>query len=87
MLGRQIEIYTAEPLVGFCHFEIIAKLKRYKSQGSDQIPAQLIQASCEILRSKFHKLITLILHKEKLPDQWKESIIVSVHKKGDKTDY
>jgi hypothetical protein len=22
-----------------------------------------------------------------LPDQWKESIIVTVHKKGDKTDY
>ncbi|PNF40426.1 hypothetical protein B7P43_G18211, partial [Cryptotermes secundus] len=27
-----------------------------------------------------------IWHKEKLPDQWKESIIVPVHKKGDKTD-
>jgi hypothetical protein len=24
--------------------------------------------------------------KEELPDQWKESIIVPVHKKGDKTD-
>jgi hypothetical protein len=26
------------------------------------------------------------LNKKKLPDQWKESIIVPVHKKGDKTD-
>jgi hypothetical protein len=26
------------------------------------------------------------LDKEELPDQWKESIIVPVHKKGDKTD-
>jgi hypothetical protein len=25
-------------------------------------------------------------NKEELPDQWKESIIVPVHKKGDKTD-
>jgi hypothetical protein len=24
---------------------------------------------------------------EKLPDQWKESIILPVHKKGDRTDY
>jgi hypothetical protein len=32
-----------------------------------------------------HKLITSILNKEELPDQWKESI-VPVHKKGDKTD-
>jgi hypothetical protein len=26
------------------------------------------------------------MNKEKLPDQWKESLIVPVHKKGDKTD-
>jgi hypothetical protein len=33
-----------------------------------------------------HKLINSIWSKEELPDQWKESIIVPVHKKGDKTD-
>jgi hypothetical protein len=27
-----------------------------------------------------------VWNKEELPDQWKESIIVPVHKKGDKTD-
>jgi hypothetical protein len=31
-------------------------------------------------------LIKSIWNKEELPDQWKESIIVPVHKKGDKTD-
>ncbi|PNF23216.1 hypothetical protein B7P43_G02735 [Cryptotermes secundus] len=87
---RQTEIHTAEPLIPDpSPFEVesaIAKLKRYKSPGSDQIPAELIQAGGEILRSKIHNLITSIWHKEKLPDQWKESIIVPVHKKGDKTD-
>jgi hypothetical protein len=38
-----------------------------------------------ILHSKIHKLIKSICNKEELPDQWKESIIVPVHKKGDKT--
>jgi hypothetical protein len=27
------------------------------------------------------------IKKEELPDQWKESVVVPVHKKGDKTDY
>jgi hypothetical protein len=45
---RQIEIHTVESLVPdpSC-FEVeiaIAKLKRYKSPGSDQIPAEVIQA-------------------------------------------
>jgi hypothetical protein len=43
---RQIEINIAEPLVpDRSPFEVeiaIAKLKKYKSPGCDQIPAQLI---------------------------------------------
>jgi hypothetical protein len=44
-------------------------LKRFKSTGSDQIPAELIQAGGEILRYKIHKLIKFIWNKEELPDQ------------------
>jgi hypothetical protein len=61
---RQIEICTAEPLVpGPGHFEVeisIAKLKKYKSPGCDQIPAELYQAGGETLVSVNHKLITSI---------------------------
>jgi hypothetical protein len=63
----------------------IAKLKKYKSSGSDQILAELIQAEGETLLSAIHKLINSVWNKEELPDQRKESIIVPVHKKGDKT--
>jgi hypothetical protein len=35
--------------------------------------------------SVIHKLITSIWNKEELPDQWKESIIVPIHRTGDKT--
>jgi hypothetical protein len=50
---KQIEVHTAEPLVpGLSRLEeeiAIAKLKNYKSPGSDQIPAELIQVGGEIL--------------------------------------
>jgi hypothetical protein len=87
---RQIEIHTAEPFVPDpSPFEVeiaIAKSKRYKSPSSDQIPAELIPTGGETLRSKSNKLINSIQNREKLPEQWKESIIVPVQKKGDEAD-
>jgi hypothetical protein len=83
-------MHSAGPLVpGPSQLEVeiaIAKLKKYKSPVCDQIPAELIQARDETLVSVIHKLINSVWNKEELPDQQKESIIVSVHKKGDKTD-
>jgi hypothetical protein len=45
----------------------IAKLKKYKSPGSDQIPTELINS---------------VWNKEELPVQWMESVIVPIHRKG-----
>jgi hypothetical protein len=64
----------------------VGRLKSYKSPGVDQIPAELIQEGGETLHLEIHKLIKLIWNKEELPHQWKESIVVPIHKKGDKTD-
>jgi hypothetical protein len=64
----------------------VAKLKKYKSPDSDEIPAELIQAGGKMLLSVIRKLINSIWNKEELTDQWKESILVPVHKKGYKTD-
>jgi hypothetical protein len=86
---RQKDIQTAEPLVpepSLVKVEIaVGKLKSYKSLCTDQIPAELIKAGDETLCSEIHKLICSIWNKEELPHQWKESIIIPVHKKGDKT--
>jgi hypothetical protein len=59
-------MHTAEPFElqpSAAEVEVaIGKLKRCKSPGVDQIPAELIQAGGEILRSEIHKLIKLILN-------------------------
>jgi hypothetical protein len=63
---RHIEIHTAEPLVpdpSPCEVEIaIAKLKKFKSPGSDQIPAELIQAGGEKLYSETHNIFNSTLN-------------------------
>jgi len=86
----QAEIHTAEPLVpepNAAEFELaIDKLKSHKSPGIDQIPAELIKAGGRTICLKIHKLITSIWKEEKLPEEWKESIIVPIQKKGDKRD-
>jgi hypothetical protein len=64
----------------------IGKLKSYKSPGTDQIPAEFIKAGSETLYSEIHRLICCIWNKEELPQQWKESIIIPIYKKGNKTD-
>ena len=87
---RQAEIHTAEPLVpepSALEVELaIEKLKSHKSPGTDQIPAELIKAGGRTIRCAIHKLIIAIWNKEELPGEWKESIIVPIHNKGDKTD-
>ena len=87
---RLTEIHTAELLVPKPSvFEVemaIEKLKRYKSPGIDQIPAELIKAGSRKFYSKIHKLINPVRNEKELPDQWKKSVILPVYKKGDKTD-
>jgi len=87
---RQAEIHTVEPLVpepsAFDVELAIGKLKNYKSPGIDQISAELIKARGRTICCAIHNLIISIWNKEKLPEEWKESIIVPIYKKGDKTD-
>ena len=87
---RQAEIHTAEPLVSEpSAFEVemaFGKLQGHQSPGTDQIPAELIKAGDRTIRSEIHKLITSIWNKEELPEEWKESIIAPIYKKGYKTN-
>jgi len=46
----------------------------------------MIKAGDRTIRSEIHKLIISTWNKKKLPEKWKESIIVPTSKKGDKTN-
>ena len=78
-LGQR-EIHSAEPLVPQPSDSEVKlafdKLKSHKTPGIDQIPAELIKAGPRTICLEIHKLITSIWKKEKLPEEWKESIIV-----------
>jgi hypothetical protein len=58
---RQMYMHMAKPLVpesSLVKVKIaIEKLIRYKSSGTDQIPAELIKAGAETLCSEIHRLI------------------------------
>ena len=83
----EIQIQTAETLIPeptLLEVEIaIEKLEKYKSPGIDQIPAKLIQNGENSLLTEIYKLVLAIWKKEMLPEQWKESVIVSIYKKGE----
>ena len=82
---RQTEVHTEEPLVSelSASFEIkmvIEELKRYKSPGIDQIPAELIRAGGRKIHSEIHRLINPAWNKEELPEDWKQLITVPIYK-------
>ena len=61
-------------------------MKMYKASGTDQIPAELIKRGGEPLLHKIHSLVCMIWEREAIPHQCKESIIVPILKKEDKTE-
>jgi len=58
----------------------MSQITRYWSN-----PSNLIKAGGKTIRCEIHKLIISIWNKEELPKEWKESIIVPIYKKGNKT--
>jgi hypothetical protein len=63
------------------------KLRRYKPPGTDEYSAESIKAGGSTICCENHKVINSIWNKEELPEQWKESVIVAVYKKGDEANY
>ena len=60
--------------------------KKHKAPGVDHIPSEFTKAGEGKLHEEVHKLTVLIRNKEDMPQKWKESINVPIHKKKDKMD-
>ena len=79
---------TAEPLVKEPTQEEIEKangnLKTNKAPGEDDIIGELIKNASRELKKRLYALICKIWEDEKMLDDWKAGLIVSLFKKGDK---
>ena len=64
----------------------IAGLKDGKAHGRDEIPAEVWKHGGDNLFSKLHQLITNAWEVGSVPQAWKDASIVTIYKKGDRTD-
>jgi hypothetical protein len=77
------ELFELEPIF----LEVVVdteKFGKYLWPGSNQISSELFQTLGEILVSAIHKHIHSIWNMKELPEQWKDSIVVTIHKNGGK---
>jgi sorting nexin-29 len=65
--------------------DIINKLKRNKTPGIDNIPAELAEYGGYILKHRMYNLIFLIWIKEQLSMEWFQGIICPIYKKVERT--
>ena len=64
----------------------IRSMKSGTAPGPDKISADLLRAGNHVLHSLLAAHMTSYLQKERIPDQWRSSRTVILHKKGDRDD-
>ena len=64
--------------------KVMAELKPKTCYGYDNIPVKILTDGVTYLLSPFHKLLNMIYNQKVIPDQWKASRIIPLHKKGPK---
>jgi hypothetical protein len=58
-------------------------LKAKNTEGIDRIPQRVFKDGCNHLLIPFTTLRNTIYNEKQIPDQWRISKIVQVHKKGE----
>lgn len=65
--------------------EFLMAMKNNKSPGADNIPSEMLKAGQEATSFMLHKLLTKIWEEKQIPQEWKNAIVVPIHKKGPKS--
>jgi hypothetical protein len=60
----------------------IEKLQGNKLPGSDHTPVDMIKGKDKTIRSVLQKLTDSMWSEEEFPEEWNESIILTVYKRG-----
>jgi hypothetical protein len=63
----------------------MAELKPKACYGYDNIPVKILIDGITYLLSPFHKLLNMTYNQKVIPEQWKTSRIIPLHKKDLKT--
>ena len=65
--------------------EVLHKSKNGKAAGNDSINIEMIKYGGDQVQKKTYSLIKRIWEQEEMPEEWESGTIVTIHKKGDKT--
>ena len=66
--------------------QAIKKLRNNKSPGNDNITAEMIKQGGEPLVKEIHRLCNMAWEQGRAPEEWKRSILITIHKKGSALD-
>lgn len=64
----------------------ISPLKNHKSSGEDKIVAEMIKAGGDKSIQMLQTLLSKIWREKAVPQDWRDSMVIPIHKKGDKTN-
>ena len=81
---QKIQTHTEFPLNESDIMECVKSLKIKNCEGYDRIPQRILSEGIEILVTPLTELFKLILAQNKIPDQWRVSKTIPIHKKGPK---
>lgn len=64
--------------------KVIEHLKNGKSAGEDEIAAELIKYAGNDMHREIYNLLSCIWETERMPEKWKEAVLIPIYKKGEK---